>query len=55
MDLLTRYMIFFLACMTAIVLLTYIPDRGDKRSNRGSIPCIRSRTSGEPSWPPKLL
>ena len=28
MDPLTRYMIFFLACMAAIVLLTYLPDRG---------------------------
>ena len=27
MDPLTRYMIFFLACMAAIVLLTYLPDR----------------------------
>ena len=31
MDPLIRYMIFFLACMAAIVLLTYLPDRGDKR------------------------
>ena len=32
MDPLTRYMIFFLACMAAIVLLTYLPDRGGKRT-----------------------
>jgi hypothetical protein len=31
MDPLIRHMIFFLACMTAIVLLTYLPDRGNKR------------------------
>ena len=31
MDSLIRYMIFFLACMAAIVLLTYLPDRGAKR------------------------
>jgi hypothetical protein len=31
MDSLTRYMIFFLACMATIILLTYLPDRGDKR------------------------
>ena len=31
MDPLTKYMIFFLACMAAIVLLTHLPDRGDKR------------------------
>ena len=32
MDSLIRYMIFFLACMAAIVLLTYLPDRGDMRT-----------------------
>ncbi len=32
MDPLIRYMVFFLACMAAIVLLTYLPDRGDKGS-----------------------
>ncbi len=32
MDPLTRYMIFFLVCMAVIVLLTYLPDRGDKRT-----------------------
>ncbi len=31
MDPLIRYMIFFFACMAVIVLLTYLPDRGDKR------------------------
>ncbi len=31
MDTLIRYMIFFLACMAVIVLLTYLPNRGDKR------------------------
>lgn len=31
MDSLIRYMIFFLACMAVIVLLTYLPNRGDKR------------------------
>ena len=32
MDPLNKYMIFFLACMAVIVLLTYLPDRGDKRA-----------------------
>jgi hypothetical protein len=32
MDPLTKYMIFFLACTAVIVLLTYLPDRGDKRA-----------------------
>jgi hypothetical protein len=32
MDPLIRYMIFFFACMAAIFLLTYLPDRGGKRS-----------------------
>jgi hypothetical protein len=32
MDSLTKYMIFFLAYMAAIVLLTYLPDRGDKKA-----------------------
>lgn len=32
MDPLIWYMVFFLACMAAIVLLTYLSDRGDKRS-----------------------
>ncbi len=36
MDPLTRYMIFFLACMAVIVLLTYLPDRGDKRPEEPS-------------------
>lgn len=34
MDPLIRYMVFFFACMAAIVLLTYLPDRGDKRSEK---------------------
>jgi hypothetical protein len=36
MDTLIRYMIFFLACMAVIVLLTYLPDRGDKRPEEPS-------------------
>jgi hypothetical protein len=32
MDPLIRYMIFFLACMVAIVLLTYLPDRNNRRT-----------------------
>ncbi len=32
MDSLIRYLIFFLACMVAIVLLTFLSDRGGKRS-----------------------
>ena len=32
MDPLIRYMIFFIACNAVIVLLTYLPDRGDKRA-----------------------
>ncbi len=32
MDSLIRYMVFFLVCMAAIILLTYLPDRGGKRS-----------------------
>jgi hypothetical protein len=32
MDPLIRYMVFFLACMAAIVLLTHLPDKGDKRT-----------------------
>jgi hypothetical protein len=32
MDPLTRYMIFFLACMAAILLLTYLPNRVDERA-----------------------
>jgi len=32
MDPLTRYMILFLACMAAIVLLTFLPDRVGKEA-----------------------
>ena len=32
MDPLTKYMIFFLACMATIVLLTYIPDRAGMKT-----------------------
>jgi hypothetical protein len=34
MDPLINYMIFFLACMVMIVLLTYLPDRGEKRTEK---------------------
>ena len=38
MDPLTRYMIFFLACMAAIVLLTYLPDRAGSKAKDTDIP-----------------
>ena len=38
MDPLTRYMIFFLACMAAIVLLTYLPDRTGNKAKDTDIP-----------------
>ena len=38
MDPLTRYMIFFLACMAAIVLLTYLPDRGGNNAKTAEKP-----------------
>ncbi len=38
MDSLTRYMIFFLACMAAIVLLTSLPDRGDNGAEAAEKP-----------------
>jgi hypothetical protein len=38
MDDLTRYMIFFPACMGAIVLLTYLPDRGGNHVKDTDIP-----------------
>jgi hypothetical protein len=34
MDPLINYMIFFLACMAMIVLLTYFPDRGEKGTEK---------------------
>jgi hypothetical protein len=34
MDTLINYMIFFLACMAVIVLLTYLPDRGEKGTEK---------------------
>ncbi len=38
MDSLIRYMIFFFACMAAIFLLTYLPDRGGKRAEETEKP-----------------
>ena len=38
MDPLIRYMIFFLACMAVIVLLTYLPNRGDERAQKTEEP-----------------
>ena len=38
MDPLFNYMIFFLACMVMIVLLTYLPDRGEKRTEETEEP-----------------
>ncbi len=38
MDTLIRYMIFFLACMAVIILLTYLPNRGDRRTEETEEP-----------------
>ncbi len=38
MDSLIRYMVFFLAGMAVVVLLSYLPDRGDKRSEETENP-----------------
>jgi hypothetical protein len=48
MDPLINYIIFFLACMAVIVLLTYFPDRGEKRTEETEKPSVTIEQGFDP-------